>query len=69
MLGRYSSLNSWVSRLLDHLKLAWVRCCVGLRRRRVGVEKLITAGQQMGNTTVKTSQRYSTMTRDEEPVK
>ena len=31
-------------------------------------EKLITVGQQMGNTTVKTSQRQSTMTRDENPV-
>ena len=35
--------------------------------RSVG-EKLITVGQQMGNTTVKTSQRYSTMTHDENPV-
>jgi len=31
-------------------------------------EKLITVGQQMGNTTVKTNQRYSTMTRDGNPV-
>ena len=31
-------------------------------------EKLITVGQQMGNTTVKTSQRQSTMTSDENPV-
>ena len=35
--------------------------------RSVG-EKLITVGQQMGNTTVKTSQRYSTMTSDENAV-
>jgi hypothetical protein len=35
--------------------------------RSVG-EKLITVGQQMGNTTVKTSQRYSTMTRHGIPV-
>jgi hypothetical protein len=31
-------------------------------------EKLITVGQQMGNTTVKTNQRQSTMTRNENPV-
>jgi hypothetical protein len=30
---------------------------VGSPRRRVAVENLITAGHQMGNTTVKTSQR------------
>ena len=30
-------------------------------------EKLITVGQQMGNTTVKTSQRCSTTTHDENP--
>jgi len=35
--------------------------------RSVG-EKLITVGQQMGNTTVKTSQRFPTMTRDENAV-
>jgi hypothetical protein len=34
--------------------------------RSVG-EKLITVGQQMGNTTVKTSQRHSTMTHDGNP--
>jgi hypothetical protein len=41
---------------------------LGSRLRCVGVEKLITVGQQMGNTTVKTSQRYSTMTSDEDAV-
>jgi hypothetical protein len=29
----------------------------------------LTGGQQVGNTTFKTSQRQSTMTRDEDPVK
>ena len=33
------------------------------------VEKLITAGQQMGNVTFKTGQRQSTMTLGETPVK
>jgi hypothetical protein len=34
----------------------------------IGRSLRITVGQQMGNTTVKTSQRYSTMTCDENAV-
>jgi len=35
---------------------------------RVPAEKLITAGQQMGNTTFKSSQRQPTITHVENPV-